>query len=135
MKTPVIETERLILRPLTVGEAKAVFEGWATDREVARYMRWNLHKNIEKTVEWLVSEEVAALGEDTYNWGFVLKEYQSLIGSGGLIYSKNHQMYEIGYALARDCWGKGSRAAAQAWSCMQIAESLSVLIAHPWLSR
>jgi len=107
MKTPVIETERLILRPLTVVDAKAVFEGWASDQEVARFMRWNLHKNIEETKEWLVSEEAAAMGEDIYNWGFILKDNQRLIGSGGLIYSEPHQMYEIGYALARDCWGQG----------------------------
>ncbi|HWQ78415.1 MAG TPA: GNAT family N-acetyltransferase [Anaerovoracaceae bacterium] len=46
MKTPVIETERLLLRPLTVGDAKAIFEGWARDQEVARFMRWNPHKTI-----------------------------------------------------------------------------------------
>lgn len=107
MKTPVIETERLTLRPLTVGDAKAVFEGWASDQEVARFMRWNLHKNIEETKEWLVSEEIAAMGEDVFNWGFMLKENQRLIGSGGLIYSRQHQMYEIGYTLARDFWWKG----------------------------
>jgi [ribosomal protein S5]-alanine N-acetyltransferase len=107
METPVIETERLILRPLTEGDAKAVFEGWASDQEVARFMRWNLHKNIEETKEWLVSEEAAAMSEDIYNWGFILKESQRLIGSGGLIYSHQHQLYELGYALARDCWGKG----------------------------
>jgi ribosomal-protein-alanine N-acetyltransferase len=107
MNTPIIETERLILRPLTVKDAKAVFTGWATDKEVARFMRWNLHKSIEETIEWLVSEETAVTDECIYNWGFVLKESQRLIGSGGLIYSKGHQMYEIGYALARDCWGKG----------------------------
>lgn len=107
MKTPVIETERLILRPLTVGDARAVFEGWASDQEVTRFLRWNLHKNIEETKEWLVSEETAAMGEDVFNWGFVLKENQKLIGSGGLIYSHQHQMYELGYTLARDLWGKG----------------------------
>ena len=107
MKTPVIETERLTLRPLTVGDAKAVFEGWTSDQEVARFMRWNLHKDIEETKEWLVSEEVAAMCEDVFNWGFMLKENQRLIGSGGLIYSQQYQMYEIGYALTRDFWGKG----------------------------
>ena len=107
MKTPIIETERLILRPLTAGDAKAIFEGWARDKDVARFMRWNIHKNIDETLEWLVGEEAAVTGEDTYSWGFLLKENQRLIGSGGLIYSKKHQMYEIGYALARNCWGKG----------------------------
>lgn len=107
MKTPVIETERLTLRPLTVGDAKAVFEGWSSDQSVARFMRWSLHRDIEEAKEWLIGEEAAVMGEDVYNWGFVLKENQKLIGSGGLIYSQQHQMHEIGYVLARDYWRKG----------------------------
>ncbi len=107
MKTPVIETERLILRPLNAGDAKAVYEGWASDQEAARFMRWNLHQNVEESKEWLVSEEAVEMGEDVYNWGYILKENQRLIGSGGLFYSQQHQMYEIGYVLARDYWGIG----------------------------
>ncbi len=107
MKTPVIETERLLLRPLTVKDAEAIFEGWARDKDVARYMRWNPHKSIEETIEWLAGEEAAAEREDIYNWGFVLKADQKLIGSGGLIFSEKHQMFEIGYNLAQDYWGKG----------------------------
>ena len=37
MRDYVIETERLILRPLTVEDCDAVFE-WAGDADVARYM-------------------------------------------------------------------------------------------------
>lgn len=107
MKTPIIETERLILRPLTVADAEVIFDGWARDKEVARFMRWNLHNNVEETKEWLVNEEAAAKGDDIFNWGFMLKENQRLIGCGGLVFSQQYQMYEIGYNLVRDCWGKG----------------------------
>lgn len=107
MRTPVIETERLILRPLTGEDAETIFGSWVTDNEVARFMRWNLHKSIKETEAWLVAEEAAVISTDVYNWGFVLKENQKLLGCGGLIFSKEHQMYEIGYNLVRDCWGKG----------------------------
>lgn len=107
MKTPILESERLLLRPLTVEDAETIFESWARDEEVARYMRWNLHKNVDETKEWLVAEEAAVNENDNYTWGFVLKENRRLIGSGGLVFSQAHQMYEIGYNLARDCWGKG----------------------------
>lgn len=52
--TPVIETERLILRPLTVNDANAVFE-WTGDERVAEYMIYPCHENIEVTREWLNS--------------------------------------------------------------------------------
>ncbi len=105
--TPIIETERLILRPLKASDAEAVFKGWTKDTEVARFMRWNRHQNVEETREWLEGEEASAAKEDMFNWGFVLKENQHLIGSGGLVYSDQNQMYELGYNLSKDCWGCG----------------------------
>ena len=66
MKTPVIETERLLLRPLTVADAEVIFNGWGRDKEVARFMRWNLHNNVDETKEWLVNEEVASKRWDLF---------------------------------------------------------------------
>jgi len=40
MKTPIIETERMILRPLTVADASDIFERWTSDDRVSRYVRW-----------------------------------------------------------------------------------------------
>lgn len=37
-----IETERLVLRPLTINDAKDVFE-WASDPVVNRFMPYNLY--------------------------------------------------------------------------------------------
>ena len=43
-----IETQRLILKPITLEDASAVFV-WASDPEVNRYMPYPLHKSIEDT--------------------------------------------------------------------------------------
>lgn len=107
MMTPIIETKRLILRPLKASDAEAVFEGWANDSEVSHFMRWNRHQNVEETREWLEGEEAAAPRNDLFNWGFALKDGERLIGSGGLVYSESLKMYELGYNLAKDCWGCG----------------------------
>ena len=40
MHNIVIETERLILRPLNIDDADAVFQ-WVSDERVARYMIYN----------------------------------------------------------------------------------------------
>lgn len=62
--TPTIETDRLILRPLTINDADDVFE-WTGDERVAKYMVYPCHKNIEVTREWLCSLDIL---ENEYTW-------------------------------------------------------------------
>ena len=47
-----IETERLILRPLTVEDVEDAFE-WLSDPEVNRYMVYPLYTDIERARAWL----------------------------------------------------------------------------------
>lgn len=53
MKTPVLETERLILRPLSLADADVIFTNWTSDPEVAKYTIWNVHQSVEDTKNWL----------------------------------------------------------------------------------
>lgn len=57
MKTPILETEKLILRPLVVTDAENVFRNWATDSDVAKFMTWSVHENVEITKMWLKEVE------------------------------------------------------------------------------
>lgn len=107
MKTPILETKRLFLRPLSVKDAKAAFENWTSDAEVAKFMRWELHKNISETREWLADEETLFESDEVYNWGFVLKEKEELIGAGGLVYIQSKGMYELGYNIMKKYWNQG----------------------------
>ena len=66
-----IETERLILRTVTVDDADAIFK-WASDPDVNKYMIYPLHPNTEATKEWLKSRDID--GNDEFDLGFVLKE-------------------------------------------------------------
>jgi len=107
MKTPILETERLILRPLTIADADAVFSGWASDPEVNKYMSYALHETINTTIEWLTHEEKNIDSDEYFSWGFVLKENGKLIGSGGCGYDKKHKMFAPGYNIMKVFWGKG----------------------------
>ncbi len=107
MKTPILETERLILRPLTVGDAQTIFENWTSDPDVARFMSWELHKTVSDTEAWLSFEEKAVEGDSVYDWGFVLKETGELIGSGGLVFLESRGMYELGYNIMKKYWNQG----------------------------
>ncbi len=107
MKTPVLETQRLLLRPLTAADAEAVFANWTSDPEVARFMRWERHQTVSETRQWLEAEEASLDSDQVYNWGFVLKETGELIGSGGLVFDESRQMYELGYNIMKKYWNRG----------------------------
>lgn len=103
-KEPVIETERLILRPLTVADAKAVLS-WASDERVSRFISYPGYNDINIAAEWLRS---TLCDETEWNWGFVLKENGQLIGSGSIGEDNYMQGYwGIGYNIRYDCWSKG----------------------------
>ena len=54
MKIPEqIETERLVLRKPRMDDAPAIFNGWAQDHEVGRYLTWRPHQRREQTEECL----------------------------------------------------------------------------------
>ncbi len=107
MFTPILETERLILRPLTVADAQDIYDRWTSDERVAKYMRWSTHKSVEETKEWLKEEEKGNLALEHYNWGFELKRTGVLIGSGGIFYSEEQDAYELGYNTMYDYWCQG----------------------------
>ena len=107
MKTPVLETERLILRPLTVDDAEQAFLNWTSDPAVTRFMRWPIHLEISQTKEWLSSDMALLESDQVYDWGYVLKQTGELIGSGGLVFEKTKGMYELGYAIMKKYWNLG----------------------------
>lgn len=49
MTTPVIETSRMMLSPMTVHDAETAFRNWTSDPDVARFMRWECHKSVKQT--------------------------------------------------------------------------------------
>lgn len=107
MITPNLETERLILRPLKLSDAEEVFRNWTKDEEVAKYMPWDVHKNIEETNEWIISEVENIESENNYTWGIILKSTKELIGTISLLYKKELRCYSLGYNIMKKHWGKG----------------------------
>ncbi len=102
-----LETDRLILRKLNIKDAQEIFTNWTSDCEVAKYVRWSTHKNIEDTLMWIREEEKNYEQINYYTWGIELKEIGELIGSISAIYRENDDRYELGYALGRKYWRKG----------------------------
>jgi len=107
MKTPELETDRLFLRAFKETDAEAVFYGWENDEEVAKYMFWTSHNDIEKTKQWIDFEIGQIDKDDWYRWALVKKDTMELIGTGLIYYEDEVSCWEIGYNLGRKYWGYG----------------------------
>ena len=109
----IIETTRLILRPLTPADAETAYYGWTGDAEVAKYVSWLPHHSIDDTIEWLREIEWKQDGagniapNDNYIWGFVLKETGELFGSGGLIWEESYRLFQVGFNIMKSHWNHG----------------------------
>ncbi len=104
MKTPTLETDRLILRPLATDDADDVFS-WTGDPNVNVYMIYLQHKDAAFTREWL--SKLDHDSDTAYTFGFMRKEDMRLIGSGGVYYHIDTADWHIGYNLRADAWNKG----------------------------
>ena len=101
-----IETERLILRKIREEDTQAVFENWASDPEVTKYLTWLPHENIGVTK--MVMDRWMKEYEDpkTHRFGIVIKTTNTLIGSIDVVdYVDGYP--EIGYCSAKRYWNQG----------------------------
>lgn len=103
MKT--IETERLILRPVTESDTEAIYE-YSRNRNVGINAGWKPHESLEETREIM---DLVFLNQENV-FGITLKETGKLFGTIGLIPDpkrQNEQTRMIGYAIGEAYWGKG----------------------------
>ena len=119
--TPILETERLILRPLTTSDAIPMFETWANDPQVTRFLRWEPHKDWLETAQLLAAWEALYQNPDYYQWAVCLRGTDSPFGSINIIEGEEQDsslwhapgldhsagVWEVGYCYGRAFWGKG----------------------------
>ena len=55
--TQELESERLVLRRLSIDDSEMMFNNWASDRQVTQYLRWNAHRSWGATAETLNERE------------------------------------------------------------------------------
>jgi [ribosomal protein S5]-alanine N-acetyltransferase len=106
--TITLETDRLILRRLTIHDANAVFRNWASDPEVTKYLTWPTHKSIEVSTDWCRQNVDSYIHDDYYSWIIVLKSLGEPIGSIGTVSSNERVgMVHIGYCIGKPWWHQG----------------------------
>ena len=98
------ETERLVLRVPLNEDAPRVFDGWAQDKEVTRYLTWRPHQQIEQTQEFIRNCLSAWEQETRFPYMITLKENDEVIG---MIDPRiEGSKVGIGYVAARAYWGQ-----------------------------
>jgi ribosomal-protein-alanine N-acetyltransferase len=104
---PVIETDRLLLRKMTLEDAADLFE-YACDPAVAKFTTWRAHKSVEDSKLFLFAVMDEYSKHEPSSWGIEAKFERKLIGTCGFAdWSPADFRGEIGYALSRKYWGKG----------------------------
>lgn len=107
MKTPILETDRLILRPFCIEDVQDVFNCWESDPDVAKYMFWTSHNDVNKTIERVEKELIKIDSDDWYRWAILSKETGDLLGTGLIYIEEEYEKFEIAYNLGKKAWGFG----------------------------
>ena len=104
--TKTIETERLILRKFVIEDADEMYNNWASDAEVTKYLTWPVHSDIEVTQN-ILGDWINNYNNDYYfNWAIVFKQTNEVVGNISVVkFNKDILAVEIGYCLSRKLWG------------------------------
>lgn len=69
-----LETERLILRRYKIDDAEAMFNNWASDDDVVKFLMWKPHESPEVS-RGIIEEWIKRYSDGSYyHWAVVLKE-------------------------------------------------------------
>ena len=117
--TQELETGRLLLRRLSIDDSEMMHNNWASDPQVAHFMRWDAHRSWVTTAELLNEWEKHYPEPDFYQWGIENKHSGVLFGTISLTPCRDLKTgwhlnperlgdaWEVGYAIGRKWWNQG----------------------------
>jgi [ribosomal protein S5]-alanine N-acetyltransferase len=120
----VIRTERLVLRAPRHSDASAIFEAYAQDPEVTRYLTWRPNQSLMETQQFIDGCIEASKTGSQFHWVITLAEDDQPIGM--LDARLEGPRASIGYVLARSAWGQGYMTEAAQAVVRQLLELPSI---------
>jgi [ribosomal protein S5]-alanine N-acetyltransferase len=99
------QTTRLILRPIAAEDCDPIFETYAQDVEVTRFLTWRPHHAREDVAAYIAACLATPL-TDARTYMLIGREDGALRGALDLRRRAPHHL-EFGYVLARSWWGQG----------------------------
>lgn len=107
--TQKIETDRLILRRFMPEDYQSMYNNWASDPDVSKFLTWLTHTDAEVSrkivTEWVNSYEK----NNYYQWAITFKnECDNPFGSISVVFTdENTLTFEIGYCIGKKYWRQG----------------------------
>ena len=104
---PIIETNRLILRPFKLSDSKRVQE-LAGDFKIAETTLNIPHPYMDGIAEsWIINHKDNLSSGKSITYAIVKKETEDLMGAISLMINKVHKKAELGYWVGVPYWNKG----------------------------
>ena len=66
--TVILETERLLLRRFQAQDAQAMFDNWASNPNVTKYLTWQPHESVQATQTLVCDWVESYTSPDFYQW-------------------------------------------------------------------
>jgi RimJ/RimL family protein N-acetyltransferase len=129
VKAPLqVETARLVLSRPEGHDAEAIFERYASDREVTQFLGWPRHRSIAETQAFLRFS-----AEEWERWPagpYLIRSRGDgrLLGGTGFGFETPDEAV-TGYVLAKDAWGKGYATEALT-AIVEVAPTIGVRRLH-----
>lgn len=102
----ILETNRLLLRPLNPDDYGAVFD-FMQAREVTQFLLFFGYPLNGSQLEGWLRDVINASPDSFAYWAIIHCESEKLIGILSLTIDRFHHKAEMGYWIGRDFWGQG----------------------------
>lgn len=102
-----LRTTRLLLRPLSEADAPSLFRLFQ-DPAVRRFLTRRQWHSVDEALALIAQDRRAMAAGEYLRLGLEVSDGGALIGEVSLFnFAEASRRAEVGYALARDAWGKG----------------------------
>jgi RimJ/RimL family protein N-acetyltransferase len=100
-----IETARLTLRKPVAADTQLIYEAYARDPEVTRYVTWRPHRTVADGEEPAANRLAAWESGRHFSWVIALRDSGEVAGMISI--RPDGWRVDLGYVLARKWWGRG----------------------------